>query len=352
IGQLAVAGYRNPADRHVRLSRALCRPVRRQRRTGSGRDAAWQFRRRGRRWPPGVRRRAGVDLRRAGRRERVRLRDVEGGPGPGSVPGAGLHGQAGHDRRGHTHRSLGAVHRDCAVQRGGREPGGPGHRVAQRRGHRHRARRRVADGDDVGGPGRGAGDRAAIGRAADRAGAGVDAGGAEPAGGDRGSPRARHRGPAEVPAGAERGCAGRFARRIAAGTWGRRHRGSGPRNDRRGGLPGGILWNRRVAAAPPGHHVRAGHVADQGRPFDALLAGAPATVGTIGTIGTDRLTTVDRPVDALAIGLVLVSAAVVTLRRRWPLPVLAAVTAAITTFLTLGYPYGPIFLIFVVAVFT
>lgn len=91
---------------------------------------------------------------------------------------------------------------------------------------------------------------------------------------------------------------------------------------------------------------------DRVRPFDALLAAALATVGTIGTIGTDRLTTVDRPVDALAIGLVLVSAAVVTLRRRWPLPVLAAVTAAITTFLTLGYPYGPIFLIFVVAVFT
>jgi signal transduction histidine kinase len=85
---------------------------------------------------------------------------------------------------------------------------------------------------------------------------------------------------------------------------------------------------------------------------DLLLTGAVTVVGVIGTIATDRMTAVDRPVDALAIALVLVSALSTAFRRRWSLPVLAVVAALTSTFLLLGYPYGPIFFPFVVAVYT
>ncbi|MGH3433757.1 MAG: sensor histidine kinase [Thermocrispum sp.] len=88
------------------------------------------------------------------------------------------------------------------------------------------------------------------------------------------------------------------------------------------------------------------------KPFDLVLAGALVVIGTVGTIGTDQITAVDTPVDALAIGMMLLSAATTALRRRWPLPVLAVVTAITATFLALGYPYGPIWGPFVVAVYT
>lgn len=86
--------------------------------------------------------------------------------------------------------------------------------------------------------------------------------------------------------------------------------------------------------------------------LDLLLTGAVTVVGVIGTIATDRITAVDRTVDGLAIALVAVSALSTAFRRRWPLPVLALAAVLTSTFLLLGYPYGPIFFPFVVAVYT
>lgn len=85
---------------------------------------------------------------------------------------------------------------------------------------------------------------------------------------------------------------------------------------------------------------------------DLALAGALTVVCLIGTIATDQLTAVDQRVDALAIAVVVVSALTTAFRRRWPLPVLAVVAAITATFLTLEYPYGPVFFPFVVAVYT
>ncbi|KKK03564.1 sensor histidine kinase [Micromonospora sp. HK10] len=84
--------------------------------------------------------------------------------------------------------------------------------------------------------------------------------------------------------------------------------------------------------------------------FDGLLALALLVIGLAGTapaganqgLGTGRAT----------YPLVVVAALAVALRRRWPLVILAVVTAAATAYLVLGYPYGPILLSFFVAVYT
>lgn len=87
-------------------------------------------------------------------------------------------------------------------------------------------------------------------------------------------------------------------------------------------------------------------------PLDLALAGALTVVCVIGTIATDQQTAVDSRVDALAIGLVVASALTTAFRRRWPLPALAVVAVLAATFLALGYPYGPVFFPFIVAVYT
>ncbi|WFF03375.1 sensor histidine kinase [Micromonospora sp. WMMD964] len=59
-----------------------------------------------------------------------------------------------------------------------------------------------------------------------------------------------------------------------------------------------------------------------------------------------------RPVDASCRALIAVAALALLLRRRAPVPVLAVVTVATSTYLVLGYPYGPILLAFLLAVYT
>ncbi|MFG3685834.1 sensor histidine kinase [Micromonospora sp. NPDC047740] len=84
--------------------------------------------------------------------------------------------------------------------------------------------------------------------------------------------------------------------------------------------------------------------------FDALVALALLVIGLFGTapaglnqgVGTGRAT----------YPLVVVAALALAVRRRWPLATLAVVTAATTAYLVLGYPYGPILLSFLVAVYT
>lgn len=60
----------------------------------------------------------------------------------------------------------------------------------------------------------------------------------------------------------------------------------------------------------------------------------------------------DRDLDALAYLLVSGTALALVWRRRAPLWVLAVTTALTTTYLLLGYPYGPILVMFAIAVYT
>ncbi|SCL21295.1 Signal transduction histidine kinase [Micromonospora rhizosphaerae] len=84
--------------------------------------------------------------------------------------------------------------------------------------------------------------------------------------------------------------------------------------------------------------------------FDALVALALVAIGLVGTgpaganegIATGRAT----------YPLVVAAALALAVRRRWPLATLAVGTAAVTAYLVLGYPYGPILFSFFVAVYT
>ncbi|MGW1453107.1 sensor histidine kinase [Micromonospora sp. NPDC002411] len=59
-----------------------------------------------------------------------------------------------------------------------------------------------------------------------------------------------------------------------------------------------------------------------------------------------------RPVDAACRVLIAVAALALLFRRRAPVATLAVITVASSTYLVLGYPYGPILLTFLLAVYT
>ncbi|MEW1584770.1 sensor histidine kinase [Micromonospora vinacea] len=59
-----------------------------------------------------------------------------------------------------------------------------------------------------------------------------------------------------------------------------------------------------------------------------------------------------RPVDAACRVLIAVAALALLVRRRAPVATLAVVTVATSTYLLIGYPYGPILITFLVAVYT
>jgi signal transduction histidine kinase len=80
-------------------------------------------------------------------------------------------------------------------------------------------------------------------------------------------------------------------------------------------------------------------------------AAVPALLLLVG-LGTlpflNGISTLDRPVDLLAAALVAATAALTVLRLRWPEATLLAVSAVTATYLSIGYPYGPV--LFAVAV--
>ncbi|MFI7429228.1 sensor histidine kinase [Micromonospora sp. NPDC049836] len=88
----------------------------------------------------------------------------------------------------------------------------------------------------------------------------------------------------------------------------------------------------------------------RGVAFDAALTLALLAIGLAGTGPAGANEGVDT--GRATYPLVVVAALALGVRRRWPLVTLAAVTAATTAYLIFGYPYGPILLSFVVAVYT
>ncbi len=84
---------------------------------------------------------------------------------------------------------------------------------------------------------------------------------------------------------------------------------------------------------------------------DAALA---VVLAVIGGVGTAKLTPAWAVNDGegLAEALAVVAALVLVGRRRWPLPVLGVVTALTSFYLVAKFPYGPILLSFMVAVYT
>lgn len=86
------------------------------------------------------------------------------------------------------------------------------------------------------------------------------------------------------------------------------------------------------------------------RAQDALLALVLAVIGVFGTRGAGHIQ--DVTVGPAGYALAVAAAAVLVVRRVWPLPVLAASTAVTSAYMTMGNPYGPILVSFAVAVFT
>jgi signal transduction histidine kinase len=85
--------------------------------------------------------------------------------------------------------------------------------------------------------------------------------------------------------------------------------------------------------------------------LDVPLALLLLAIGLVGTSGAATFQHRD-PVDGLAYVLVAIAALALAGRRIWPLATLAVTAAATSAYLILGYPYGPIQISLVVAVFT
>ncbi len=94
------------------------------------------------------------------------------------------------------------------------------------------------------------------------------------------------------------------------------------------------------------------HVGRRSWLADGALAFGLIGFGVVGTIGAAEGMPAARALDAVGIALVVVTAAVLGVRRRLPLTTLAVATAATAGYLIAGYPYGPILVAFFVAVYT
>ena len=83
-------------------------------------------------------------------------------------------------------------------------------------------------------------------------------------------------------------------------------------------------------------------------PLSALGVGIIQVVGSFGAASNqpDR-----KAIDVLAVVLVLIGPLALAVRDRWPLVALAASVVAADVYVGFGYPYGPIFLSVVVALF-
>lgn len=85
--------------------------------------------------------------------------------------------------------------------------------------------------------------------------------------------------------------------------------------------------------------------------FDVGIAAIAAIFVTFGTIGSSAGPEVTRELDALAITCAVLTAGSLAWRRAEPLFALGCATVVVSTYLALGYPFGPIVLCLLVAMF-
>jgi signal transduction histidine kinase len=85
--------------------------------------------------------------------------------------------------------------------------------------------------------------------------------------------------------------------------------------------------------------------------LDIGIAVATAALVVLGTVLAARLQDQVRPLDAGAIALVTLAAVALAWRRRAPVAVLGVVVTLVALYLLIGYPYGPIQLCMVLAMF-
>jgi signal transduction histidine kinase len=85
---------------------------------------------------------------------------------------------------------------------------------------------------------------------------------------------------------------------------------------------------------------------------DGVLAVGLAVFLTVGTYGASQGQPGRRPFDAGAVALVIVAAAALAWRRRYPVAVLGVVFGATLIYFVLGYANGPIWLALIIAYFT
>ncbi|WP_406067106.1 sensor histidine kinase [Micromonospora sp. NBC_01638] len=97
---------------------------------------------------------------------------------------------------------------------------------------------------------------------------------------------------------------------------------------------------------------RSGQRGWQGAAADVALALVLLGFGLLATGLAGNNQPGSRPVDATCRVLIAVAALALLVRRRAPVATLAVVTVATSTYLVLGYPYGPILLTFLIAVYT
>jgi signal transduction histidine kinase len=83
----------------------------------------------------------------------------------------------------------------------------------------------------------------------------------------------------------------------------------------------------------------------------ALLVGI-AAIQVVGSFGASQGQPERDSLDALAILLLLAGPAMLLARRRYPIAVLAAVLSTSLLYMVLGYPYGPVILSDIVAIYT
>ncbi|MDQ0676221.1 signal transduction histidine kinase [Pseudarthrobacter siccitolerans] len=85
-------------------------------------------------------------------------------------------------------------------------------------------------------------------------------------------------------------------------------------------------------------------------PPTAFIVVAVAVFQIVGTVFASARQPDHRPVDALAVALLLLGPAALSLRRRAPLVMLPVTAAAVGAYLAMGYAWGPIFLSLALAI--
>ncbi|MFW6691089.1 sensor histidine kinase [Streptomyces sp. MAR4 CNX-425] len=85
---------------------------------------------------------------------------------------------------------------------------------------------------------------------------------------------------------------------------------------------------------------------------DTALAAAVTVAGAAGTRVAGGPERADVAVDARGYALFVAAALALAVRRRWPVAAFAAAAGCTAAYVLLGYPYGPILAVFMIAVYT